>query len=97
MATWTGATRLSREYAVGSTPHLDPLPAPSGERKAGTHLSRIRDLPFRRSLRRRGFRVLVGEHVRNHMDIGGEFERLRGAIGEGQLNKVSGPAFGGFL
>jgi hypothetical protein len=32
---------LTRKYAVGSAPHLDPLPAPSGERRARTHLSRI--------------------------------------------------------
>jgi hypothetical protein len=32
---------LSRKYAVGSAPHLDPLPAPSGERRARTHPSRI--------------------------------------------------------
>jgi len=32
---------LSREYAVGSAPHLAPLPAPSGERRARTHPARV--------------------------------------------------------
>src|SRR5206468_3784606 len=32
---------LSRNYADGSAPHLDPLPAPSGERRARVHLSRL--------------------------------------------------------
>src|SRR5437667_8705607 len=32
---------MTTKYAVGRAPHLDPRPAPSGERRAGTHSSRI--------------------------------------------------------
>src|SRR5687768_11526009 len=35
---------LRRKYAVESAPHLDPLPTPSGERRARAHQFRVRHL-----------------------------------------------------
>jgi len=72
---------LGRHYAIGSTPHLDPLPAPSGERRAADfrerYTARFQERNLRATLLKR---IVMGNVVIDHEEVVRTFPEGPGKI-----------------